>query len=262
MLELKRALDRLSLAGLPVVAVRGSERAGRVTAAHRHAPGQLFGPTRGVLTVGTGRGLWVVASTQAVWVPPRHLHSLRSHGAFDGASVYVAESACADLPQAPCALPHTGLLREAIARAASWDDAPPDDARWRLAGVILDEIRSLPRDEPGLPAPRDPRAVRVARALVADPSDPRSLEEWAAWAAMAPRTLTRLFVAETGASFGAWRQRARLARALELLAAGTPVTTVALELGYENTSAFIAMFKRAHGVTPARWFDQSQKAGG
>ena len=262
MLELQSALTRLDGAEIPLIAVRGSERTGRVTAAHRHAPGQLFGPTRGAITVGTGSGLWVVASTHAVWVPPHHLHSLRSHGEFEGASVYVAESACADLPAEPCALRHGGLLREAIARAASWDDRPPDAARRRVADVILDEIRSLPRERPGLPAPRDARAVRVARALVADPSDTRSLAQWADWAGIAPRTLTRLFVAETGASFGAWRQRARLARALELLAAGTPVTTVALELGYDNTSAFIAMFKRAHGTTPARWPDPSQKAGG
>ena len=262
MLELASALARLQQAGIPLVAVRGDERAGRVTAPHRHAPGQLFGATRGVLTVGTGDALWVVASTHAVWVPPHHLHSLRSHGAFEGASVYVSEAACADLPREPCALRHTGLLREAIVRASSWDDAAPDATRRRVAALILDEIRSLPPEQPGLPAPRDARAVRIARALVAEPSDKRRLEEWAAWAGLSPRTLTRLFVAETGFSFGAWRERARLARALERLAAGAPVTTVSLELGYENTSAFIAMFKRAHGVTPARWFEHSQKAGG
>ena len=41
-------------------------------------------------------------------------------------------------------------------------------------------------------------------------------------------------------------------RALEMLAAGAAVTTVALDLGY-NVSAFIAMFKREHGVTPGRY---------
>ena len=262
MLELKPALDRLQRAGLPLVAVRGDERTGRVTAAHRHAPGQLFGATRGVMSVGTAAGMWVVASTHAVWVPPHHLHSLRSHGAFAGASVYVREAACADLPSEPCALETSGLLREAIARAATWDDRPPDPARRRIAALILDEIRTLPRELPGLPAPRDARAVRIAQALVADPSDARSLDEWAAWGALAPRTLTRLFVAETGLSFGAWRQRARLLRALELLASGKSVTAVALEVGYGNVSAFIAMFTRAHGMTPARWRDPAQKAGG
>jgi AraC-like DNA-binding protein len=252
--QLRAALARLQRPGTLVVAVRGSAGTGRVTAPHRHAPGQLFGATRGVLTVGTESGRWVVPATHAVWVPPHQLHSLRSHGAFEGASVYVAEAACADLPREACALRSSGLLREAIARAASWNDAPEDAGRRRIAELILDEIRTLPSEAIGLPAPRDPRIARVARALIESPGDARTLEEWAAWTGVAPRTLTRLFAAETGHSFGAWRQRARLMRALEMLAAGTPVTTVALDLGYDNVSAFIAMFKRAHGVTPARWF--------
>jgi AraC-like DNA-binding protein len=45
-------------------------------------------------------------------------------------------------------------------------------------------------------------------------------------------------------------------RAQELLAAGTPVTTVALDLGYETVSAFIAMFRRAYGVTPTRYVEE------
>jgi len=47
--------------------------------------------------------------------------------------------------------------------------------------------------------------------------------------------------------------RARLLRGLELLAEGQSVTTVALELGYCNISAFIALFKRTFGVTPTRY---------
>ena len=68
------------------------------------------------------------------------------------------------------------------------------------------------------------------------------------------RTLARLFERETGMSFRAWRQQLRLLRALELLAAGTPVTRVALDLGYESTSAFSAMFRRVLGTAPTRYF--------
>ena len=55
-------------------------------------------------------------------------------------------------------------------------------------------------------------------------------------------------------SFGAWRRQLRLLRALERLAAGEPVTTVALALGYDSTSAFIAMFRRNLGRTPGSYF--------
>jgi len=249
------ALARLRRGGANLVARVGVERAGRITAPHRHPEGQLFGATRGVLTVGTDAGLWVLPASHAVWMPPRHRHALRSHGPFEGHSVYVAEPACAALPDAPCAIACGGLLREAIARAASWDVRAPDAARRRIADVILDEIRAAPIESPGLPLPTDARLMKIARALLADLSDARGLAHWAAHGAVSARTLSRRFVAETGLTFADWRQRARLMRAIEMLAAGTPVTTVALSLGYDNVSAFIAMFRRAHGVTPARWRD-------
>lgn len=256
-LPLDRALRRLATGGLDIAAVVGTEPAGRSTAPHRHAAGQLFGALRGALTIGTERGRWVLPATQAIWVPPHHLHSLQAHGRFEGLGVYVSERACASLPQQPCALSLSGLLREAIRRAAQWDDAPPDAARRRLTGVILDELRALPSAGDGLPAPTDSRAVAVAQALVAHPGDRRSLDAWAAYAAVSPRTLTRLFVAETGLGLGAWRQRARLGRALELLASGTSITRTADVLGYDDVSAFIAAFKRQYGVTPGRWQAES-----
>ena len=76
---------------------------------------------------------------------------------------------------------------------------------------------------------------------------------WAEWVAIAPRTMTRRFVTETGFTFTEWRQRVRLLRALELLASGQAVTTVALALGYDNSSSFIALFKRTFGKTPGRY---------
>ena len=41
--------------------------------------------------------------------------------------------------------------------------------------------------------------------------------------------------------------------AVELLGAGESVANVATALGYESVSAFIAMFKRLHGSSPARF---------
>jgi AraC-like DNA-binding protein len=220
---------------------------------HHHARGQLLGSLRGLLSVGVEDGVWVVPAIHAVWLPPHHIHSGRSHGPFHGWSAYVAEQACRNLPARACTIRTSGLLREAILRASTWKEGPLDAQNTRLAGVILDEIRSLPVEPFGLPLPRDPRLHRIARALIADPADQRDLERWADWAAISSRTLSRRFVAETGFNFTAWRQRARLLRSLEMLAAGLPVTTVALDLGYATASAFIALFRRTFGETPAAY---------
>ncbi|WP_394788729.1 AraC family transcriptional regulator [Rhodoferax sp.] len=239
----------------------------RTTPSHRHARGQLFGAVRSLLSVAVEMGVevqadasdlragqWVVPASHALWVPPRHLHGLQSHGAFHGWSVYIAESACAALPPQPCLLRTSGLLREAVARAATWPPGPLDAAQTRVAAVLMDEISSLPHEPFGLPMPRDTRLLRMARALAEAPGDVRTLEAWADVIGMAPRSLMRRFAVETGFSFSAWRQRARLMRALEMLAARAPVTTVALDLGYDNVSAFIAMFRRSLGVTPGQYF--------
>ncbi|MGK5037535.1 AraC family transcriptional regulator [Janthinobacterium sp. LB3P118] len=240
----------------PLRVVRIAQPQQRVTAAHSHASGQLFGAVRGLLSVAADSGQWVVPASHCVWMPPHHVHALRSHGPFAGWSVYMDEASCASLPAAPCVMRVSGLLREAVARASAWNNGALDalDARQaRMAGVILDEIAAAPHESFGLPLPKDPRLLRVARAVLDDLADERGVEALAAWAGVSPRTLARRFTMETGFTPSAWRQRARILRALELLAAGQPVTTIALDLGYDNISAFIAMFKRVMGVTPGRY---------
>lgn len=238
---------------LSLHAVLISQPQERLTPAHSHASGQLFGAVRGLLSIGADTAQWVVPASHCVWMPQYHSHSLRSHGPFAGWSVYVAESACDGLPAAPCVLRVSDLLRVSVVRAASWNAGAQDARQARVAAVILDEIAAAPHEALGLPLPSDPRLLRVARAVLDDLAGEHAVEALAAWAGLSPRTLVRRFTAETGFNFAAWRQRARILRALELLAAGQAVTTIALDLGYDNVSAFIAMFKRVMGVTPGRY---------
>jgi len=237
--------------GPAVIVIAGREEQEHRTPPHRHARGQLFASTNGLLSVLLESGIWVVPSTHAVWVPPHHLHGSATHGAIQGYAVYVAEASCADLPAQPCSMRTSGLLREAVVRVAAVPQAARDASIERIANVILDEIRSMPVDALGLPLPRDLRLRRIAQALVDDPSDERDLDAWADWAAVSARTLSRRFVSETGFTFTAWRQRARLMRSLEMLADSVPVTTIALELGYSTPSTFIGLFRRTFGETPA-----------
>jgi AraC-like DNA-binding protein len=213
----------------------------------------LIGSLAGLLSVTTPGGSWVVPATHAIWIPPHVAHALRSHGPFQGWSVYVAESACSTLPPETRTLRVSGLLREAVHRAAGWGGPPNEESEHRLALVVLDEIVALPVEPLSLPHPADPRVRRITDAILANLADHRSLESWANWAGIAPRTLARRFTAETGFGFSEWRQRARALRGIELLAGGSQVTTIAIDLGYDNVSAFIAMFRRAIGITPGRY---------
>ena len=54
-------------------------------------------------------------------------------------------------------------------------------------------------------------------------------------------------------TFPQWRGQLRLQHAILLLAAGSTVTGAAVASGYTNTSAFIAAFRDAFGITPAAY---------
>jgi AraC-like DNA-binding protein len=97
----------------------------------------------------------------------------------------------------------------------------------------------------------------VTDVLIADPGDGRDLKDWAKTAGASERTLARLFVKETGMTFGTWRQRRRLLAAIGRLAEGQPVTAVAFDLGYDSPSAFITMFRKTLGATPGRYLQQT-----
>jgi len=106
--------------------------------------GLLLGTQRGLLSLDVGDSRWVVPPGHVAWVPPSRLRHAERHGEFGGWCVKVAESACADLPGGACTFRSSGLLHEAVLRACTWGEGPLDAVRWRLAGVILDEIRALP----------------------------------------------------------------------------------------------------------------------
>ena len=100
----------------------------------------------------------------------------------------------------------------------------------------------------------DPRSVEVMAELkAASAYSRRGVVEKAGWATAlgtSRRSFTRLFKSETSLSFVDWRQQACILVALPRLVGGEAVTTVALDLGYDNPAAFTAMFKRILGSSP------------
>jgi AraC-like DNA-binding protein len=124
----------------------------------------------------------------------------------------------------------------------------------RLIGVLMDQLQVAHSVPLQLPYPADPRGLRVARAVQAEPGERVSLDRLSRGSGASKRTIERIFLAETKMSFRHWRQQSRLLHALENLAAGEKVTTAALNAGYHSPSAFIAMFRRQLGSTPARYF--------
>ncbi|VVE69472.1 AraC family transcriptional regulator [Pandoraea captiosa] len=224
---------------------------------HAHVRGQLFCVHSGLVHVHTPFGAWVLPPYRAGWIPPGVTHRVSLSGVVSGWIVLVAPGAATKLPTTPRVVGVSELLAALVKRAASWasrEALTEDEAR--LAQVLIDEIALAPAEPLGLPMPTDARAARVARAVLGDLGGQTSLEVLAQRAGVSSRTARRLFVAETGMGFTQWRQQARLVSALERLANGEPVGAIADSLGYSTPSNFIAMFRRAFGESPGRYFRQ------
>jgi AraC-like DNA-binding protein len=224
--------------------------------------GQLLFASRGMLTVHTDAGLWVVPVHQAVWVPPGVRHSVEVAGGVAMRSLYLRlplrPPVRGGLPDSCRVIEVSPLLREILRRAMRLRTLDRRIAEQRhLIDVLLDEITVLPLIPLDLPMPRDTRGVRAAAYIREEPAARHTLAEVARASAASARTLERLFRNETGLPFGVWRQRARLLRALQLLAEGDAVASVASAVGYESTSAFVAAFRRALGTTPGRYFKKT-----
>lgn len=225
--------------------------ANSVASSHSHPWGQLSFASEGVLLVRTPSGSHVAPPQRAVWVPPGMPHEVSTSGRAEMRSLYVRADQAVFGPSRCLVLSVTPLARELIqAVAALPADYDEDGAGGRLVAVLLDQLAALPEAGFSLPWPGDPRLVAVCRSLTEARDDPRGAAAWAAAAGMTERTMGRLFLAQTGLTFGAWRRRARLLAALSLLESGAGVTATAIECGYESTSAFIAAFKDAFGLTP------------
>jgi AraC-like DNA-binding protein len=229
---------------------------GYVVPPHFHEEDQVLYAQRGVMTVKTPEGMWVVPPERALWVPARVPHGITMSGPVTMKTVYLAPRLARSLPRRCCVVHTTPLLRELIVHACAVRKlyrATATEAR--LLGVLLDQLEASPPVPLDLPKPRDPRALRVAEHLIQNPSERRPLAELTRTAGASKRTLERLFSTETNMSYGRWRQQLSLLHAIRLLAAGEKVTTAALEAGYATASAFISMFRRALGTTPGNYFE-------
>jgi AraC-like DNA-binding protein len=232
---------------------------GHVLKAHRHEWDQFTYATHGVLTVKTDKGTWVIPPHRAVWVPAGIEHVELMSGPVAARSLFFVPGLAKFLPRECTAVNVSPLLRELILatiRFGYLDRNVPAQAR--LLAIILDQFEALAQAPLQLKTPSDPRAVQIAALLEKDPASTASLRTLARQAGASKRTIERLFKADTGVSFQQWRQRLRIIHALRLLASGESVTSVALDVGYSGTSAFIAMFKRELGTTPRRiWKEKS-----
>jgi AraC-like DNA-binding protein len=148
-------------------------------------------------------------------------------------------------------------LRSALLAAHSaFASEPPGLA---VDEALLHAVAALrPHLRPGAAEPPRGRAehaaVRRAAAHLRERVDQRvRLDELEAVAGLSRYELVRRFHRQTGLTPRGFQTNLRIARARRLLAAGAPAAQVAAECGFADQSHLTRTFRRAVGVTPARY---------
>jgi AraC-like DNA-binding protein len=227
---------------------------------HHHRKGQLVVALRGSVICEVPHGYWMVPPQCGVWIPGEMAHLMRASADTDLCLLCV-EPAAAVMPSDCCTLAITPMLREMILHLSFLpQDYAEGSATARLVGVLLEELAQMRVEQLYFPVSSHPKLRRLADELLQRPSDRRTAQQWADALAVSERTLARLVLQETGMTFGRWRQQLQIIVALRWLYAGVQVQRIAEDLGYESVSAFITMFKKALGASPARYLGNQAKA--
>jgi AraC-like DNA-binding protein len=223
-------------------------------AAHSHPRAQIIYPLSGAYWVNTPLGNWVVPRHQAVWIPSNIHHKVFTNASVIALMFFIDIAYASRLLQECTVVGVSPLLRQLFAKAVEYgNDYAPGGREARLVDVMLDELSEMVPAPLHLPLSNDKRLTRIMEFLLENPADDRTFEEIAVDSGASTRTLSRLFSKSTGMTFGEWRKQLRLLVAIDRLGQGHSVTWVALDLGYQSTSAFTAMFKRTLGAPPGSY---------
>src|SRR5215472_13490113 len=95
--------DRKGAARAQITTLARDYAARHVVALHFHDFDQLVYAARGVMTVKTSGGTWVVPTQRAVWIPAGTPHTIRMSGPVAMRTLYLRPRLAAQLPRGCCA---------------------------------------------------------------------------------------------------------------------------------------------------------------
>jgi AraC-like DNA-binding protein len=228
------------------------------TAWHAHEGGQFILVETGISHLRTELGAWIIPARRVAWVPPGVRHASRSSGGGSG-WVVIAPVGLQNLPGGVCVLRASALMMASLQRLTQLtsSDASMRRLLWK---VVAAEMTAAEPELFEVPMPTAPRLLKAAQSVLTCPTAAASLDKLAVRAGMSRRSFARHFRSQTGLPYARWKRAVIAQHALELVAAGHKVSSVALDVGYGSVSAFIAMFRRQYGESPRQFLiDNSER---
>ena len=244
---------------LPFTVHRGAKRRGVGLPIHAHGESQLTLAVSGIVQAHTGEGRWLVPPQLAVWVPAGVPHRIEVLTDAELWIVHWQPSAARKwapptLLDRAFALRVTPLLHSLCATAFAAETGP--EKAELVVRLMLHELTETAHAPTFLPLPTSRVGQRVADFALRDHRNRLDVGELASRAATSVRTVSRLFPAETGLTFKAWRQRARIVHAMDRLARGNEIARVSAETGFASTAAFSCAFRQVTAMTPTTFLSR------
>lgn len=218
---------------------------------HSHLRHQLLFSAAGSVTIELDKTLCLLPPGRAAWIPAGTVHRAVMRGVMAYRSLYFSPTL--PLPALPLQIVEVNpLFFEVIERMAFWPWEMPETQQASLIAVFCEEIQTARSENWTLQFPSDPRLSHWLDKVRTGELPPR-LGQLAQQVGACERTISRIFVKETGMNYQGWRQQWRLLKAMEMLSEGRPLSYVAQELEFVSDSAFIVFFRQHTGTTPSRY---------
>lgn len=217
---------------------------------HSHLRHQLLFSAAGSITIELEQALCLLPPRRAVWIPAGTVHRAIMRGVMAYRSLYF--STALPLSELPLQIVEVNpLFFEVIERMAFWPWEMPAAQQSSLITVFCEEMRAARSENWTLQYPSDPRLNVWLKGLRMGELPPR-LNQLSRQVGACERTISRIFIRDTGMNYQDWRQQFRLLKAMEMLADGGHISQVAQYLEFVSDSAFIAFFHQHTGTTPGR----------
>lgn len=212
--------------------------------------------SRGVLRLEAADTTWTLPPARAAIIAAGHAVDIAIPQTVVSSSALFATDFVTAPPAALAVFDLTPLARALISECGRWGA----DADWsgdhaatmfRALAACCWELAAEP-SRARMPVGRSPevrRAIALTESAIAHAP---TIETIAHEVGLTSRSLARRFEAELGMTWRATLRRARLLRAIELLAAddARSIAATAMDVGYSSLSAFNAAFRDLVGQTP------------
>lgn len=224
------------------------------TRTHSHEWGQVQLISGGILEMEAEDTRFLAPPHLAIWVPAGVVHKSFNRKPLSYCSINIGPELTHNFPERTSLIKVTPIVSAVIEdfRQRELNIAESEQDQ-RLVQVLLDQLATRDTQQHFLPSTDNKYLATILASVEENPIDNTSLSEWAERVHTTERTLARHCQAELGMSFTEWRLRVRYLHSMELLSHGRSVKEVALTLGYNQASPFIAMFKKYSGQTPEQY---------